>query len=478
MKKELQFLLISLLLLVIAEGCARRKPSPPSTGWQADILRAPEKWLELEPVRLLRDYVRIDTRHDRGEQEGAEFLKHLLDCEGIETEIVCPAPRRCNLLARLPGRRREGARLLLNHIDVAPANAATWSDVQPFEGKIKAGYLYGRGTYDMKSLALAQALALRSLKRHGVVPASDILFLAEADEEAGHRWGVPWLLEHRPEWFTGVAAVLNEGGTIEVVLRDPRFWGIETVQAGWATAEFQAASAEPLKALAAKWPQPDSPVVEPHPHVRIGFDMLANHLTSPLTDPLRHLDRVRRNPAELAILPDRYASFLVPRIYWSGAVAYPPGSKTNFISLTVVSTPPGIDPTPHLRGILKDASLLGIEVNHSFSGGVTSASPYPTPLTELLRRVTEAHFPGVPFGPIPTFSAYTTSVLLREKGFATYGYSSIPMNITDAVRRHGSNERIYLRDYLKGVDLFRDVLEEFALPAPSVRELSLTGQSN
>jgi acetylornithine deacetylase/succinyl-diaminopimelate desuccinylase-like protein len=37
------------------------------------------------------------------------------------------------------------------------------------------------------------------------------------------------------------------------------------------------------------------------------------------------------------------------------------------------------------------------------------------------------------------------------------------MNITDAVRRHGANERIYLRDYLRGVDLFRDVLEEFAL---------------
>jgi acetylornithine deacetylase/succinyl-diaminopimelate desuccinylase-like protein len=77
--------------------------------------------------------------------------------------------------------------------------------------------------------------------------------------------------------------------------------------------------------------------------------------------------------------------------------------------------------------------------------------------------VTEAHFTGVPFGPVPTFSGYTTSVLLREKGFPTYGYSSIPMNITDTVRRHGNNERLYLRDFLRGVDLFRDVLEEFAL---------------
>jgi acetylornithine deacetylase/succinyl-diaminopimelate desuccinylase-like protein len=454
--KKLLGIVLSLFLLL--PGCGRK--GPVRTQWEEDITRSPEKWLEMEPVRLLRDYVRIDTRQERGEQEGAEFLKRLLDCDGIESEIVCPAPRRCSLLARLPGRRREGALLLLNHIDVAPADAAAWKEAPPFEGAIQRGYLYGRGAYDMKSLAIAQALALRNLKRLGIVPGSDVLFLAEADEETGHRWGVPWLLEHRPEWFAGVSAILNEGGNIEVVLRDPRFWGTETVQAGYATAEFEAASREPLEELAEKWRRLDSPPVEIHPHVKIGFDMLANHLTSPLTDPLRHLDRVRSNPAELALLPDRYASFLVPRVFWSGAVYYPPD---DFLSLVVISTPPGIDPTPYLDGIRKDASRLGIQVSHDFSGGVTSASPYPTPLTELLRRVTEAHYPGVPFGPLPTFSAYTTSVYLRQKGFPTYGYSTIPMNITDAVRRHGVNERIYLRDLVNGVALFEDVLEEFAL---------------
>ena len=451
--------LVVALLLLITFGCAKKRQSQV----EADLTRSEEKWLELESVRLLRDYLRIDTRHERGEQEGAEFLQRFFDCAGIQTEVVCPAPRRCNLLARLPGRRREGALLLLNHIDVAPVDPPSWTQAAPFEGKIRAGYLYGRGAYDMKSLAVVQALAMRGLKERGIVPRSDVLFLAEADEETGHRWGTRWLLEHRPEWFEGVRAVVNEGAIIEVVLRDPRFWGIETVQAGYATAEFQAPTAASLNALAARWRKLDAPVVAPHPHVRIGFDLLANHLLSPLTDPLRHLDRVRQNPAELALLPDRYASFLVARIFWYGAVPDPPDSKTNFIALTVVSTPPGISPTPYLEQILQDATKNGVKTTLSFSGGITSASPYPTQFTELLRRVTEAHFPGVPFGPVPTFSGYTTSVLLREKGFPTYGYSSIPMNITDTVRRHGNNERLYLRDFLRGVDLFRDVLEEFAL---------------
>jgi acetylornithine deacetylase/succinyl-diaminopimelate desuccinylase-like protein len=467
--------LVVLLLVIggLAFACARKRQSIVDPVTTADVTRPAAKWLEMEPVRLLRDYVRVDTRLERGEQEGAEFLESFFDCAGIDTQIVCPAPRRCNLLARIPGKRREGALLLLNHIDVAPVAPSRWKDFPPFEGGIKGGYLYGRGVYDMKSLAIVQALAMRNLKAHGIVPQSDVLFLAEADEEIGHRWGARWLLEHRPEWFEGVGAVVNEGAVIEVVLRDPRFWGIETVQAGYASAEFEAAARAPLDALAAKWKKLDAPTVEPHPQVTLGFDMLANHMTSPLTDPLRHLNRVRKNPAELAILPDRYASFLQPRIYWSGVLPNAAGVP-GFIALTVISTPPGVSPTPFFEAVLKDARRRGVKTTTSFDSGVTSASPYPTQFTELLRRVTQAHFPGVPFGPIPVFSAYTTSVWFRQRGFPTYGYSSIPMNITDAVRRHGNNERIYLRDYLKGVALFQDVLEEFALN-PRKTDLSPLG---
>ena len=84
-------------------------------------------------------------------------------------------------------------------------------------------------------------------------------------------------------------------------------------------------------------------------------------------------------------------------------------------------------------------------------GEVGAASPYPTPFTDLLKRVTEARYPGVPFGPIPTYGGYTTSTLLRQQGIPTYGFQPIVMNITDTARRHGNDERIYLRDYVNGV---------------------------
>ena len=457
-------LLVAAVLLVFAGACSRRNEPPPITKAEVEnATRPPEAWLSEEPVRLLREYVRIDTSLDHGEEKGTEFLRRFFECEGIETEVICPQPTRCNVFARLPGRKREGALLLLNHVDVAPAFANLWKEAPPFEGRIKAGYLYGRGVYDMKSIAIAQALAMRNLKRLGIVPASDVLFLGEADEEVGEELGSRWLLEHRPDLFAGVGQVVNEGGVVELVLREPRYWGIETVQAGYATAELEAPASPPLAALADRWRKLHSPIVEPDPQVVEGFNLLANHLVSPLTDPLRHLDRVRRDPAELAILPDRYGSFLEARAFWSSPFPAQAGPGSPFRIVLVVSTPPGMPPERYFDLILADARSRGITPVESFSGGVTTASPYPTPFTEIFRRVTQAHFPGVPFGPLPTSGSFSTSMLFRRRGFPTYGFSPIPVNITDTSRRHRADERLYLPDFLAGVHLFLDVLEEFAL---------------
>jgi acetylornithine deacetylase/succinyl-diaminopimelate desuccinylase-like protein len=467
MTRRLAAAAAAILFGLVATSCSRRRTPPPVTKAEVEsATRSQESWLSEEPVRLLRDYVQIDTTLDHGEEKGTEFLRRFFECEGIETEVICPQPTRCNIFARLPGKRRDGALLLLNHVDVAPAFPTLWKEAKPFEGRIKNGYLYGRGVYDMKSIAIAQALAMRNLKRRGIVPASDILFLGEADEEVREQLGSRWLLEHRPELFAGVGQVLNEGGVVELVLREPRYWGIETVQAGYATAELEAATREPLAALAERWRKLPSPIVQPDPQVVLGFGLLANHLVSPLTDPLRHLDGVRSNPAWLATLPDRYGSFLEARAFWSPPSPARREAASPFRLFFVISTPPGMPPERYFDSILADARSHGITVVESFSAGVTASSPYPTPFTEMLRRVTEGHFPGVPFGPLPTFGSFSTSMLFRRRGFPTYGFSPIPMNVTDTARRHRNDERVYLPDFLAGVRLFGDVLEEFALRPP------------
>ena len=108
-------------------GCSRRRHPPAITRTEVEIAtRSQEVWLRDESVRLLRDYVRIDTSLEQGEEKGTEFLKNFFECEGIQTELICPQPRRCNVFARIPGKKREGALLLLNHVDVAPPFPTLW----------------------------------------------------------------------------------------------------------------------------------------------------------------------------------------------------------------------------------------------------------------------------------------------------------------------------------------------------------------
>ena len=460
-----------LFFLAFASACARKKIAQ----IELDQTRPASEWLKVPEVKILHDYVRIDTRETEGEEAGAEYLKRLLDCEGIESEIVCPISKRCNLLARLPGRQRDGALLLLNHIDVVDVYLPGWKQAAPFSGKIKFGYLYGRGAYDMKSLAVAQILAMIHLKRHGIVPASDLLFLAEASEEHGQKWGSRWLLDHRPDWFSGVAVVLNEGGMNEQILRSVRFWGLETMQAGLALLDLEADDAGRLETLTKEFGQRLFPeqAVPPHPQVVLSFQLLANHLQSPLTDPLRHLDRVWRNPEELAKLPDRYGAFMEPRAFWSRVFQQPPGPEGKPHAIYLLATPPGTSPEPLAQRVLDAARKRKIRISDSYVGEATAASPYPTPFTELLRWVTEVHHPGIPFGPLPVWAALTTSAIFRARGFAAYGYSPIPINIIDQSRMHGNDERIFLRDFVSGVDLYKDVVEEWALNPPEEQKKSV-----
>jgi acetylornithine deacetylase/succinyl-diaminopimelate desuccinylase-like protein len=455
--------LFTLLLAVILVVSCRKHPKIKSAIEQ-DQVRPTAEWLQNESVRLLRDYVRINTdSRGPGEIDGALFLQRFFDCAGIPTELVCPAPRRCNLLARVAGRRREGALLLLNHIDVAPVFAAYWQFAKPFSADIRIGYLYGRGSYDMKSIALAQAIALRRLKEAGITPETDILFLGEADEEFEQKWGSKWLLENRPEWFRGVAAVFNEGGANELVLRSLRFWGIETMQAGYGFFEFEAGNGGPLNAIEEKFPKLHGASVPPDPQVALGFGLLANHLPFPFTNWLRDLDGVRRDPAILAKLPDRYGAFLEPRIHWSGVYAFPPGQDKVFHSYAVLSVPPGVDPEAFMGPIEAEARKIpGLKIHERLVSPPTVVSPYPTAATEIVRRISEAAQPGIPFGPDPGFGGMTTSVYFRAHGFPTYGYSPILMNIADSAHRHANDERVFLRDYLNGLDLYDQIVKEYA----------------
>src|SRR5207249_4985150 len=133
-----------------------------------------------------------------------------------EARIIESAPGRANVYARLKGTGARKAVILLNHMDVVPADRKFWS-VDPFGGVIKDGYLWGRGALDMKGTGILQLVTMLAFKRQGAALEGDVIFLAVADEETGGELGAGFMVREHGDLFKDVSVVLNEGGSSEVL---------------------------------------------------------------------------------------------------------------------------------------------------------------------------------------------------------------------------------------------------------------------
>ena len=148
-------------------------------------------------------------------------------------EIHESAPKRANLVARIPGAdRSRGALLVHGHLDVVPADASEWS-VPPFSGEEKDGYLWGRGAIDMKDFDAMMLAVVRQWQRTGVVPPRDIVLAFTADEEAGMEYGSQFLVREHADLLEGCTEAIGEvGGFSYTVNDDLRLYLVETAEKG------------------------------------------------------------------------------------------------------------------------------------------------------------------------------------------------------------------------------------------------------
>jgi len=154
-----------------------------------------------EAIELLSRYLQIDTTNPPGnEGRGVEFFVDIFETEKVDYKIYEAASGRKSIRAVIPGSGEKGALILLNHIDVVPAQADQWS-FEPFSGEVKDGFIHGRGALDMKGQGIMELLAFLDVKRKGLAPCRDIIFLAVADEEVGGKHGVEYLLDNHPDDF-------------------------------------------------------------------------------------------------------------------------------------------------------------------------------------------------------------------------------------------------------------------------------------
>ncbi len=132
----------------------------------------------------------------------AKLAERVLGSEGREYP-------RFNLLGkwRVPGARKT---IHFNaHYDVVPVSGR-WRHGDAFSGRIERGWIYGRGTADMKGSIASLLTALRALRAARVTPRMNVEVSFTADEETDSELGAGWLVKHAP--IAPDYAVVMEGG--------------------------------------------------------------------------------------------------------------------------------------------------------------------------------------------------------------------------------------------------------------------------
>ena len=180
-----------------------------------------------EVIALQRELVAISALspdyeaapEQTGETRKVEFLKSYLRARGISdlTEINAPDERvpggvRPTLIARVKGRRPDGAVWVMSHTDVVPpGDLDKWSS-DPFELRVDGDTLYGRGTEDDHQGIVSGIMAALALVETGTVPERDLNLLFVADEECGSAYGISYVLDKANPFKPGDIIVVPDSG--------------------------------------------------------------------------------------------------------------------------------------------------------------------------------------------------------------------------------------------------------------------------
>jgi acetylornithine deacetylase/succinyl-diaminopimelate desuccinylase-like protein len=167
-----------------------------------------------ETLTHLSDLVRINTTNPPGQETlVVDYLRTILEAEGVSTETYALDPERANLVARIKGNGSKKPILIMGHTDVVGVQAEKWTE-EPFSGLRKDGWVYGRGTLDDKDTVAAGMMVMLMLKRYGVELDRDVIFLAEAGEEGTPDVGINFMVEKHWDAIAAEYCLAEGGGGI------------------------------------------------------------------------------------------------------------------------------------------------------------------------------------------------------------------------------------------------------------------------
>jgi acetylornithine deacetylase/succinyl-diaminopimelate desuccinylase-like protein len=445
---------------------------------------AQPEWAKLqdETMQHFQALLRIDTRNPPGNETVlAEYLKQVLEKEGIPAQIVGSDPKRSNVVARLKGNGKKKPLLIMGHSDVVTVDEAKWK-FPPFSATRDGGYVYARGTVDDKDNLTAALMTMLLLKRQNVPLDRDVIFLSEAGEEGSSGLGIGYMVNDQFPLIDAEYCIAEGGGvvriggevkyaTVQTLEKIPR--GIELVARG-----ISGHGSVPLKSNAiVHLAGAVAKVGDWRPEIRFNettgsyFRKLAS--VSPPELAKRYRDVLSTDPAVRKAADDwlfenepRHSSMLrtsvSPNIFTGGyrSNVIPSEAKATLD----VRALPDEDPAKFLEQVKQVVNDPAVDVRFSGQSG-RPAAPEPRLDNDVFKALEAAATRVYNVITLPTMSTGATDMAqLRAKGVQCYGIGSAT-DFEDPPKgfgAHSDQERILESELHRFVRFNWDVITNIA----------------
>jgi acetylornithine deacetylase/succinyl-diaminopimelate desuccinylase-like protein len=428
--------------------------------------------LQGECVEVLQRLVRFNTVNPPGNERPAiEYLERYVGQAGFQTEILGATDARPNLVADLRGEQDGPTLCFLGHVDTVLADAAEWCH-DPWSGDVVDGFLWGRGSLDMKSQVAAEAVAGAALARDGWRPARGTLKLVfVSDEETGGDVGAQYLTTDHADKVR-CDFLINEGGGESFEYGGRRRYGVCCAEKGVfrfnVTAHGAAGHASLPRTgdnallklapvLAKLADQPDSYEVTEGPAA------LLRGLGEDPADPAVAMARLGASEPRLrTLIEPMFGVTLTPTMASaSGKINVIPSRAQVRVDCRV---PPGLGEDAARRRIAQvlgdQTDGLSIEFTEEIEG---NQSPVDSDLMRAIERWVQGNDPGASAVPV-ILPGFSDSRWFRDAFPDCIAYGFFPQRhqgILDAGPLvHNADERIDVRDLGFATGFFADIARE------------------
>jgi acetylornithine deacetylase/succinyl-diaminopimelate desuccinylase-like protein len=423
-----------------------------------------------EAVRLLREYLTIDTTNPPGDvSRAADWVEALLRSEGLTPARLGPSPEKPNIVATLGEGDASHALVLAHHMDVVPAVRDHWS-VDPFGGELRDGFLYGRGTLDMKGFGVMTLVCAFALKRLGVPLRRPIRLLATADEEVGGIDGAKWLAAEHLDAVRG-EFLLTEGAFAKAGPR-ATYYAVQVAEKGVSTVKLTARGAPGH----ASSPKADNAIVR----IARAVARIGDYRSPPEARGLARRFLGAFPPATLRLTDGRTVADLRDDELEGLIADLSGGSRIqnmlrNTFSPTMVNAglgqnviPPSCEAYVDCRmvpGVTTDALLAEIaaviddlEVELELvKSSVGTESPFDTELFDAIEAA--VHRERAQAIVVPFLTAGGTDCKhFRPHGVVSYGHIPFELEESETDRIHGVDERVSLEELERGMRILFDTI--------------------